>query len=590
VPRAGRRGRFVVPLLAMLIGSLTIAVPAQATFHLVKIREIFTGGAGGGSYIELQMWTSGQNFVRNHPIVVYNPNGSVKHSFAIPGDVANGNSQATVLIAGPGYGGPAADATDGALDLPSAGGAVCFTEGQPPDCVSWGSFPGAASLPSATGTPASAGGVTSGRALHRSISAGCATLLEPDDDTDNSAADFSEQSPNPRPNASRIDETDCSAPNTSIVSATVPNGGKTNGTDISFTFSATPSAGATFECKLDDAAFSPCTSPQDYSSLDGNDAITGTAHTFQVRAKNVNGTDSSPATHSWTVDTVAPTMRIVSQPADPSAGASASLTYQANETVRNTQCKLDAPGGAGAFASCVAGSRTYTGLVDGAHTFSVRATDSAGNQSAPAAFPNGTYSWTVDNSLTDTDPPETRILSRPADPSGSSTASFTYASDEPGSTFRCKLDGGPFAPCDAGGIQYTGLSNGAHAFQVQATDSSGNTDVSPAGYSWSVAVPDPAQPPPMPSPPPNTKITGKPTPITRDRTPTFKFQATINPATFECKLDGAAFRACRSPFTTRLLSFGRHTVQIRAVAGGVADPSPAKFSFRVAKRRRVGRR
>ena len=33
-------------------------------------------------------------------------------------------------------------------------------------------------------------------------------------------------------------------------------------------------------------------------------ASAGTAHTFQVRAKNAGGIDASPAAYTWTVDTV----------------------------------------------------------------------------------------------------------------------------------------------------------------------------------------------------------------------------------------------------------------------------------------------
>jgi hypothetical protein len=577
-PRAGRRGHFVVPLLAALIGSLTIAAPAQGSFHWMKIREIFTGGAAGGSYVELQMWTSGQNFVSGHPIVVYNSNGSVKHSFSIPSDVSNGSSQATVLIAGPGYSGPTADATDSGLDLPPAGGAVCFTQGDPPDCVSWGNFTGNASLPApGAGTPESPGGVAPGMALHRSIAPGCATLLEPSDDTDDSATDFSEQAPNPRPNASSIGETNCIAPSTTI--GTKP-ANPTNSTSATFAFSAP--GGATFQCALDAGSFAAC----DSGTITYPGPLSEVSHRFEVRATNANGTGPT-ASYTWRIDLTAPAMTINTKPTDPSSGASATFTYQPSETVRSTQCKLDTPSGMGSFVSCAAGSRTYTGLADGEHTFSVRATDSAGNQSAPAAFPSGTYSWTVDNSLTDTTPPVATIASKPPDPSQSSTAAFTYSSNEPGSTFECKLDGGTFAPCATNGIQYTGLANGAHSFQVRATDTSLNQGA-PAGYSWSVAAPDPTQPPPVlprSSTPPDTRLTLKPGAITKDRTPTFRFQATINPATFECRLDGAAFKSCRSPFTTKLLSFRRHTVQIRASAGGLIDPSPAKFSFKVMKRK-----
>ena len=75
----------------------------------------------------------------------------------------------------------------------------------------------------------------------------------------------------------------------------------------------------------------------------------------------------------------------------------------------------------------------------------------------------------------------------------------------------------------------------------------------------------------------------KPVAKTHDRTPTFRFSASEPGASFQCKLDGGAFRSCRSPFTTKKLGFGSHTLQVRAVVQGAADPTPAKFNFKIVK-------
>jgi hypothetical protein len=587
-----RRAGLVLGLLALL-GAL-LPARADASFHLMKIREVRTGGASG-SYVELQMWTSGQNLVSGHEITVYGSTGSVAHSYTMNSSVGSGTNQKTVLIAGAGYSGPAADFTDAALNLPATGGAVCFNDAEPPDCVSWGNFTGNASLPSpGAGSPASPSGVTAGQALHRSIAPGCSTLLEPGDDTNNSATDFSEQTPNPRPNSAAVVESECTFPNTVINTASVPQGGKTQSQEINFTFSANPPAGAEFECKREPpaATFASCTSPQSYSSLDGDNAVTGTTHTFQVRAKNANGTDQSPATHTWTVDLVAPTASIVNKPADPSPGNAASFTYNSNEGSSTFECSLEEAGDPDDFSSCPAAGKSYPDpqhpapFADGEWTFRVRAKDQVGNQGGAAS-----YTWTVDNSLQDTDPPETSILNKPADPSSSSSASFTYSSDEAGSTFECKLDGAAFASCPTTGNTYQGLGNGSHTFQVRAKDESGNTDPTPAGYTWSVSVPDPIDPPPVippqsPPPPPSapeTTITAKPRARTRDRTPTLRFRSNVGGAGYQCKVDRGDFKSCRSPFTTKKLTFGRHQVQVRAVANGVTDPTPARSSFKVAK-------
>ena len=57
------------------------------------------------------------------------------------------------------------------------------------------------------GTPAPA--LVSGMALRRSIAPGCSTLLEPSDDTNDSATDFSLTTPNPRSNSVTPTEMPC---------------------------------------------------------------------------------------------------------------------------------------------------------------------------------------------------------------------------------------------------------------------------------------------------------------------------------------------------------------------------------------------
>jgi hypothetical protein len=85
---------------------------------------------------------------------------------------------------------------------------------------------------------------------------------------------------------------DTTPPETTIDSG--PSGTVTT-TSASFTFSSSE-AGSSFECSLDGAAYTACTSPKDYSALiDGE-------HTFSVRAKDaVGNVDPSPASRTWTV-------------------------------------------------------------------------------------------------------------------------------------------------------------------------------------------------------------------------------------------------------------------------------------------------
>jgi hypothetical protein len=561
---------------------LALTPAAQASFHLIKIREVFPGTTArpDSDYVELQMYMPGENLVHLGQLEVFNASGVSQGHFSPSGDVTNSVTQSTVVIADTEFGaqfpGVTADFSDSSLNLSPSGGAVCWPQTEEPfdDCASWGNFTGQASLPSTDTSPADPSGIPDGMAIRRSISPGCATLLESADDTNNSSVDFSSQTPNPRPNSVAPTESACAGAPDTVIDTKPPL--RTNSTTAAFTFHSVPS-GATFECNLDGGGFGVC--PASYSGLAEKE------HEFEVRAVSGATPDPSPATYRWAVDLTPPTTLIDTHPVDPSPGASAAFTFHASET-STFKCTLEGPKADGP-AACSSG-KTYVSLPDGTYTFKVEATDQAGNvQASPTAF-----SWTVDNSVTDTTPPETTIKSHPTDPTESTTAEFTYESNEPGSTFECALDTATFTSCPTTGIAYTGLAPGPHTFQVRATDPSNNTDLSPAGFSFTtVSIPivvPPIVPPVIPpeppgKPAPDTKLSPKPPAKTHDRTPTLKFKSTLGGSTFQCKIDGKPYKACRSPFTTPTLSFGRHTVKVRASAGGVSDTTPATVSFKVVK-------
>lgn len=582
----GRRFAAVSAMAATVL--LATAAPALATFHLIKVREVFAG-ANDDSYVELQMFAPAQSFLSGHAMTVYNSSGALIHSSTFSAPVAHSANQQTVLIGDTRVGeafGVTPDLVDPGLNLAAAGGAACWNAGGvPADCVAWGGFSGGAALQLATGTsagsPVSPAGMTAGKAIRRTIAPGCPTLLEESDDSNVSATDFSEVAPAPRNNSSAIVEMTCAgAPNTAIDDKPALH---SNSASAEFTYDA-PTA-TSYECKLDAAAFSGCPlgGPKEYTALSEG------SHTFQVRGVNASGPDSTPASYTWSVDTVAPTTTIDSHPDSPSSGSSAAFTFHApNEPGSSFKCALD-----GAMPSaCPATGITYHGLEDGPHSFAVEATDAAGNQQVSAT----TFGWTVDNSLQDKTPPETTIGSKPPNPSASSTASFTYASNEPSSTFECALDGAAFASCPVAGVTYSGLAGGPHSFQVRATDPSENTDPTPAGYSFDVVLSTPP-PPPMPSPAPaiappppltrlapatpDTTISAKPPTRTTDRTPTFRFRSTAAGTSFQCKLDAKPFKPCKSPFTTKPLAYGSHTLQVRALGAAGADSTPAKLHFTV---------
>jgi len=253
-------------------------------------------------------------------------------------------------------------------------------------------------------------------------------------------------------------------PNTSITSQPAA---LSNSASPSFDLSATE-GGSTFECSLDGTAFGACPNPKSYSSVaDG-------AHLFQARAVDPAGNvDPTPASYAWTIDATPPDTTIgPSSPAALTIATGASFDFSSNESPSTFQCALDA----GAYASC-SSPKTYSGLADGSHIFYVRARDTAANTDPSAA----SYTWTID-----TTPPTTTIgPTMPAANTQSSSATFDLGSNEPGSTFECRLDGALFAACTTP-ASYAALGDGTHTFDVRATDPAGNLDTSPASYSWKI--------------------------------------------------------------------------------------------------------
>lgn len=77
---------------------------------------------------------------------------------------------------------------------------------------------------------------------------------------------------------------------------------------------------------------------------------------------------------------------------------------------------------------------------------------------------------------------------------------FTFSSDEPGSTFECVFDAGPPEACDSGTVTYAGLTEVPHTFSVAATDQAplSNVDPTPATRSFTYTVTDPPDPPDPP--------------------------------------------------------------------------------------------
>lgn len=74
---------------------------------------------------------------------------------------------------------------------------------------------------------------------------------------------------------------------------------------------------------------------------------------------------------------------------------------------------------------------------------------------------------------TDTDPPEATITKGAPNKTDKNKVKFKFVSDEPGSTFECKVDKKPFKPCTSPRTVKR-LDVGKHKFKVFAIDAAGN--------------------------------------------------------------------------------------------------------------------
>jgi hypothetical protein len=250
----------------------------------------------------------------------------------------------------------------------------------------------------------------------------------------------------------------------SVATPTITSGpsGATSATSATFAFSG--ARGDTFECSLDGASFTACTSPKTYPGplADGE-------HTFQVRERTSTGQLGAAASRTWTVDTQAPPAPQLTQtPSDPSASSSATFAFTDGEAAVTYLCRLDG----GSWAACTS-PKTFSKLADGIHALGVEARDAAGN-----VGPATTFAWRVDTVA----PPKPQLLQQPPNPSASSSATFAFADSEAGVSFECRLDGGAWSAC-ASPKTYTDLAAGRHSFGVLAVDAAGNRS-NATEYAW----------------------------------------------------------------------------------------------------------
>ena len=78
---------------------------------------------------------------------------------------------------------------------------------------------------------------------------------------------------------------------------------------------------------------------------------------------------------------------------------------------------------------------------------------------------------------------------------------------------------------------------------------------------------------------PETTLLAGPQPISASPDATIDFTTATSGATFECSVDGAAYAPCAAPLALTGLADGAHTLDARAVYGGLRDATPLHVSW-----------
>lgn len=362
--------------------------------------------------------------------------------------------------------------------------------------------------------------------------------------------------------------------------AAAPAEGETLGVStVLFTFGGTdnlvPAPQLTFAYSLDGAAYSA------YSSV-ATRTLSGLAdgeHHLSLRVRDLAGNTSATVIRSFRVESTAPALAFLSGPAadEHVPGTAQRFSWTATSTSTPVGALLyrwaldQAPSGAFARDTLVA----LNNLSATTHVLTVESKDRWEHVSSTAR----TF-------RVDTQAPIATISTGPAEgdflPSASASFTWTGTDDATATNalqYSSRVDGSEWtAPALVTGRTVTGLSEGAHTFEVRAVDLAGNIQASPASRTFTVDLTAP-----------ETQVASGPA----EGSTLFEDTATLGwtgsddrtlPASlrFQNRLDGAAFGTVASAQTRTLtaLADGTHTFEVRAVdLAGNADPSPATRTF-----------
>jgi predicted phage tail protein len=148
--------------------------------------------------------------------------------------------------------------------------------------------------------------------------------------------------------------------------------------------------------------------------------------------------------------------------------------------IDHIRCSVQPMGNTPVFGNCTsAAAFVLNEQPEGFWTFSVRATDKAGN------FAQQARDIKIDGT-----PPETTLLDGVEDgeTTGEGTLTWDLEADE-NATFECRIAPAPFAPCSGEARHVvSGLAPGTYTFEARATDLTGNVDPTPVHITFTIVA------------------------------------------------------------------------------------------------------
>lgn len=304
------------------------------------------------------------------------------------------------------------------------------------------------------------------------------------------------------------------------------------------------------QCRLDGGAYRECGRDIRYDGLGSGD------HRFEARLVRrflFWWLASDSDVYTWTILREPPRLEWVSTPASLVSSPEATFTFTAQGASELT-CELD-----GETLGTCESPLGLSGLADGTHALRIVGKDAWGQSSEPLE-----YRWQIDTLA----PLVSLLRVVPQNsPSNDDSALLSFEVSE-SATVVCRMDGVEVSPC-VSPMRFESLAEGAHTFDVVATDLAGNAS-SPASQSWEIdrTLPILSLRPELPATFP-------------DASGSLRVQVVASEGVVECELDGSLISPCGPVVQAQDLADGEHTLRAvaRDAAGNVSEP--AVFSWLV---------